>query len=116
MTVGSIAIRSELWIQGGVVEIDFGDECFVKNEEMNKNNIMKIATIHTHTKIMAGSFFWVRWGSFSSLQKGIPLSFWGGPRLFFPYLPMAKATISNLKKEIERAWKMVEAGGKMPKG
>ena len=50
MTVGSIAIPSEPWIQGGVVEVVFGDECFVKNEEMNKNNIMKIATFHTHTK------------------------------------------------------------------
>lgn len=44
------------------------------------------------------------------MQKGIP--FWVSGEVhffFFPYLPIAKATISNLKKEIERAWKMVEA-------
>lgn len=114
MTVGSIAIRSELWMQGGVVEIDFGDECFVKNEEINKNNVMKIATIHTHThtkKIMAGSFFWWVGGVFF-FAEGYGHSLSGEVHFFFSsYLRIAEATISNLKKEIERAWKMVEAGG-----
>ena len=105
MTVGSIAIRSEPWIQGGVVEIVFGDECFVKNEEMNKNNIMKIASIHTHThkKIMAGSL-----GSFSSLQKGMATHFLGRSTSFFPVLTDSKG---HYLQSQERDWEGMEDGG-----
>lgn len=78
---------------------------------MNKNNIMKIASIHTHTKQNNGRFFfwWVR--EFFFFAEGCGHSLSGEVHVFFfPYLPITKATISNLKKEIERAWKMVEAG------